>query len=174
MFTKKSICVLFGILAISVWVLGSALQAGAETKNFKFYGWPSNRLSMPIEDTEGHTLTLTMASLIYMFEDGEAASATSVSTSDMIKKAGQWNQYLTFHFADGSTVIIKGQGITESTASGAYGKARITNELIKGTGRFEGIKGTAAGKLNYMPIEKGELAPKIYGEGTWTYTLPSK
>ena len=37
MATKKSMWVLFGILVISAWVLGSAIQAGAETMNYKFY-----------------------------------------------------------------------------------------------------------------------------------------
>jgi hypothetical protein len=37
MVTKKSIGVIFGILLISGWVLGSAVQAGAETLNYKAY-----------------------------------------------------------------------------------------------------------------------------------------
>jgi len=36
---RISILVLFGILVISVWVLGSAIQAGAETMNYKSYGY---------------------------------------------------------------------------------------------------------------------------------------
>ena len=37
MATKKSILALFGILVVSVWILESAIQAGAETMNYKFY-----------------------------------------------------------------------------------------------------------------------------------------
>ena len=37
MVTKRSIWVLFGILVILVCVLGSAMQAGAETLNYKLY-----------------------------------------------------------------------------------------------------------------------------------------
>ena len=37
MTTKSSIRLLLGILVISVWVPGSAIQAGAETLNFKLY-----------------------------------------------------------------------------------------------------------------------------------------
>ena len=47
-------------------------------------------------------------------------------------------------------------------------------EIIKGTGRFEGIKGTQNLTVKYLPLEKGEVGPKGYGEGTITYTLPSK
>jgi len=37
MATRKSILILFGILLILAWVLGSAIQAGAETMNYKYY-----------------------------------------------------------------------------------------------------------------------------------------
>ena len=56
-----------------------------------------------------------------------------------------------------------------NTASGGW-----TGEIIKGTGRFEGIKGTQTAKAKYLPVEKGEAGPKGIGEGTITYTLPSK
>ena len=49
-----------------------------------------------------------------------------------------------------------------------------TSEIIKGTGRFDGIKGTQSVKTKYLPLGKGEVAPKGYGEGTITYTLPPK
>ena len=50
----------------------------------------------------------------------------------------------------------------------------VTGEIIKGTGRFEGARGTRTVKAKYLPVEKDELGPKGYGEGTITYTLPSK
>lgn len=54
------------------------------------------------------------------------------------------------------------------------GTAPRTSEIIKGTGRFEGIKETQAGKAKYLPVEKGEAGPKGIAEGTITYTLPPK
>ena len=42
----------------------------------------------------------------------------------------------------------------------------MKSEIIKGTGRFEGIKGTQSGKMKYLPPEKGEPGMKGYGEGT--------
>jgi len=47
-------------------------------------------------------------------------------------------------------------------------------QIIKGTGRFEGVKGSRTVKVKYLPMEKDELGQKGYGEGTITYTLPSK
>ncbi len=56
--------------------------------------------------------------------------------------------------------------------AGASGES--TSEIIKGTGRFEGIRGSVSAKTKNLPAEKGEAGPKQYGEGTITYTLPTK
>jgi hypothetical protein len=51
--------------------------------------------------------------------------------------------------------------------------AQRASELIKGTGRFEGIKGASSGTgKNFLPRE-GE-AMKVFTDFTWTYTLPTK
>jgi len=60
------------------------------------------------------------------------------------------------------------------SAQGKAASAKGTREIIKGTGRFEGIKGTGAGSTKFLPEEEGEAAPKGIGEGSITYTLHSK
>jgi len=175
MSAKKGIWVLVGVVVLSVWVFGSAMQAGAETRNLKYYTWTINRLSTPIADVEGHTIGLTVTGILYAFEDGEVASGTAYGMGDLIKNAGPFSQYININFTDGSTIIVKGQGTIGSTATGtSFGKAGMKNEFIKGTGRFEGIRGTVTAKMKYLPLEKGEAGPRGYGEATWTYTLPSK
>jgi hypothetical protein len=166
--TKKSIWVLFGILVISAWVLGSAIQAGAETMNYKFYTWVNKAERVPVGDVEEHIVLSMVRGAFYVFENGEVATIDHVSTGDFIKGSGAFMQYVTIKFEDGSTIIIKGQGKLGGTA------ADWTSEIIKGTGRFEGIKGTQSAKVKYLPIEKGEAGAKGYGEGSITYTLPSK
>jgi len=47
-------------------------------------------------------------------------------------------------------------------------------DIIHGTGRFQGIKGTVTTSSKRLPPEKGELMGKTIGEGTLNYTLPSK
>ena len=54
--TKKSILLLFAILAISVWVLGSVNQGRAETLKYKVYTYAIKQESSPISDVEGHSL----------------------------------------------------------------------------------------------------------------------
>jgi hypothetical protein len=47
-------------------------------------------------------------------------------------------------------------------------------EIIHGTGRFQGIKGTETGTDKLLPREKEEILGKAVGEGAITYSLPSK
>ena len=174
MATKKSTWVLFGILVISAWVLGSAIPAAAETLNYKFYSWVKKAETVAIADAEGHIVNLTVREAFVVFENGELGIGTYVSTSDFTKGAGPFMQYATITFADGSTIIRKDQGTFGAPVAGSATAAAFKSEIIKGTGRFEGIKGTATMKGKYLPVEKGEPGQKGYGEGTLTYTLPSK
>jgi hypothetical protein len=174
MVTKTSMRVLFGILVISTWVLGSSIQAGAETLNFKFYVWVVRTEKVPVNDVEGHIVALVQRGGFYVFENGEIATIERVSMNDLIKGSGSATVYETINFADGSTIMLKGQSTLRGTAVGQHTSGEGTSEIIKGTGRFEGIKGTGSAKTKFIPAEKGEAGSKQYGEGIIVYTLPSK
>ena len=172
--TKSSMWVLFCVLLIAAWVLGPVTQVGAETMNYKSYSYVLKAEDVPVGDVEGHTVGLVIRRAFYVFENGEVATTNSVATRDLIKGAGASVQYTTINFADGSTIVIKSQGRGGGTATAAQKSGGLTSEIIKGTGRFEGIKGTQSTKIRFLPVEKGEGGPKGIGEGTITYTLPSK
>jgi len=172
MATKKSMFVLFGILSISVWILGSVIQVGAETLNYKVYTYVTKGERVPIGDVEGHTMGFQTRKAFCVFENGEVATQNMVLYNDLIKGSGSSLMYSTLTFADGSTIIMKVQVTVETVAGSST--AKMTREIIKGTGRFEGIKGTGTTKIKYLPVEKDEAGAKGYGEGTITYTLPSK
>ncbi len=174
MATRKTVWVLFGILVISVWVLGSSIPAGAETMNYKYYSWMNKQEIVPIDDVEGHIVTLAQRGGFYVFESGEIATTKIVSLNDLVKLSGPATVYETITFTDGSTIMSKGQSILSGTAAGTGGSGESTREIIKGTGRFEGIKGTQSAKVKYLPVEKAEAGRKAYGEGIFTYTLPTK
>ncbi len=173
MATKKSMFVLFGILSISVWILGPAIQAGAETLNYKAYTYVTKGERVPIGDVEEHTMGFQTRKAFCVFENGEVATQSMVLANDLIKGSGSSLMYSTLTFADGSTIMMKVQVTIERTVAGSSA-AKMTREIIKGTGRFEGIKGTGTTNIKYLPIEKDEAGAKGYGEGTITYTLPSK
>jgi len=172
MATKKSMFVLFGILSISVWILGSVIQVGAETLNYKVYTYVTKGERVPIGDVEGHTMGFQTRKAFCVFENGEVATQNMVLYNDLTKGSGPSLMYSTLTFADGSTIIMKVQVTVETVAGSST--AKMTREIIKGTGRFEGIKGTGTTNIKYLPVEKDEPGAKGYGEGTITYTLPSK
>ena len=170
MSTKKSMWIIEGVLVILAWTLGSAIQGRAETMNYKSYSYVLKSEDVPVGDVEGHTVGLVMRRAFYVFENGEVATASLVATGDFIKLGGPFMNYNTITFADGSIIIIKSQG----TIGGSFTSGGFTSEIIKGTGRFAGSKGTLTAKIKYLPLEKGEAGPKGIGEGTLNYTLPSK
>jgi hypothetical protein len=172
--TRKSIWALFAILVISTWVLGSAIQAGAETMHYKLYTYVTKAESAEVGDVEGHTVGFMLRGSFLVFENGEVATVNAVITSDGIKGSGSFMQYVTMKFSDDSTIIVKSTGTFGTPVGGTYLAAGWKSEIIKGSGRFEGIKGTVTSKAKYLPVEKGEPGPKGIGEGTITYTLPSK
>ena len=171
MATKKSLWVLLNILFIVGLVLGSTIQAEAQeqkTMKYKFYTWVVKAETVPVDDVEGHNVALQVRGSFVVYENGEVATARAVVSSDRMKLSSQFMQYSTTTFEDGSTISSKTQGTREGGVGG------WTTEIIKGTGRFEGIKGTVTTKAKYLPLEKGEAGTKGYGEGTMTYTVPSK
>jgi hypothetical protein len=169
---KKSVWVI-GILLISVWILGSAIQAGAETTKCKNAGTATKNETISVGDEEGHVLGLQIAEGLAFFENGEIAKLRTHAVYDTIPgKGGQAITYHIYTFEDGSTIVIRNQQLLVPDQSGKV-SSKTTGELIKGTGRFEGIKGTASTTSKSFLPSKGEAA-RVYNDATWTYTLPTK
>ncbi len=161
--------VYIGLLGLSLF-LACVTPVCAETLNYKAYTWILREESVEISDVEGHELGYSNRGGFFAFENGEVATINSVATFDYVKGAGPWLQYVTIKFEDGSTIIFKAQGTSGGGGTAAKG------EIYKGTGRFEGIKGTQSGKSKILPYEKGDPGKRGrgYGSGTLEYTLPPK
>ena len=162
------------IFVIGIWLLGSVPQAMAETLNFKWFNHVTKQEGTPIPDAEGHLVFFWMREGVVIFESGELAWSKSVGFSDVIKGAGTFTQYATQTFQDGSTITTYSKGTATATPAGVSSAAKRTGEIIHGTGRFQGIKGTMTSSSKLLPPEKGELGGKSLGEGTLNYTLPPK
>ena len=178
MATKKLMCVLFGILLISAWVLGSIIQAGAETMKCKNIATATKDERIPVGDQEGNPqeknwIGLQIMEGLAFCENGEVAKVRHYGVWDFEPgKGSQAMGYSIITFEDGSTVVIKFQRLTGLGQSGIL-PATATSEFIKGTGRFEGIKGTGSATGRVFPATKGE-AGRFFSDFTWTYTLPTK
>ncbi len=175
MATKKSIGVFFGISVISAWMLGSTIQAGAETLNFKFINHATRYEVFPAGDNEGHNVVISVREGAVIFASGELAWMKSINYVDAVK-AGPYtfDQYYTVAFQDGSRITCHNKGTAEA-ALGVSTTEKSSGEIINGTGRFLGIKGTAAAtNIKFLPLEKGDLARKAVGEMTFDYSLPTR
>jgi hypothetical protein len=162
------------IFLIGVWFLSFVPQATAETLNFKNFNQVTKAEAVPIPDVEGHLIRLTVREGVVIFENGEMAPAKWVLYANLIKGAGDIELYTIITFQDGSILITHNKGRVEATPAGLQTAAKFTGEIIHGTGRFQGIKGTVTTSSKVLPPEKGEPSGKTFGEGTYVYTLPSK
>jgi hypothetical protein len=173
MATKKSMWVLFGIFVISAWVFGSAIQVGAETMKCRTSNTATKVETIPVGDVEGHVLGVSIHEGLAFFENGEIARTRNHNAYDTIPGKGSPSiVYLILTFEDGSSIVIRSQRLIVPGQSG-ISSAQATGELIKGTGRFEGIKGTTSATGKNFPASKGEAA-RATSDIIFTYTLPTK
>ena len=171
MFHKSGNC---KYLVIGIVFLGSVPQATAETLNVKAFNHVTKTEMVPIPDVEGHVFGMTEREGVAVFENGELAWHKITQSHDLIKGAGTLDTYFVCTFLDGSTFIFHAKGTVEATPQAVSSAAKTTGDIIGGTGRFQGIKGTMTVSVKLFPPEKGELGPKSLGEISLVYTLPGK
>ncbi len=165
---------ILSILGISFWVMGSVLQATAETLNFKFFNHVTKGEVLPIPDAEGHVVSLFAREGTVIFENGELAWHKATITNDLIKGVGTHDEYLVFTFLDGSIIVSRMKGPSEPVSPGAAARIKWEGDITHGTGRFQGIKGTITNFWKMLPPEKGEPMGKILVDGALVFTLPVK
>ena len=172
---RGSICLTSAIiLVIGICLLGSVPQATAETMNFKAFNHVTKQEMVPVADVEGHVVGVSVREGVAVFENGELGWHTVTQSLNFIKGAGTLDSYFVCTFLDGSTFISHAKGMVEATPQGVGWAAKGTGDIIGGTGRFQGIKGTMTVSAKLFPPEKGELGPKGLSEQTLIYTLPGK
>ncbi len=174
--TRKMEVTIFGfisILVIAGFLLGSVTQAGAETLKSKNVVTATKTETIPVNDEPGHILGMGIYEGLALFENGEIAKLRTLIIFDAIPgKGAQAIGYNIFTFEDGSTIVARSQRLEIADQSGNL-SAKVTGEIMKGTGRFQGIKGTASATgENFKPSK--EEAERVFTEFTLTYTLPSK
>ncbi len=166
---------LFAMLVISVCVLGSAMQAEAETLQAKVFSYFTQAEIIQVGDVDGHIIMPHTRRGLAFFENGDVGTYTFWGTADAIKGKGTATGYTMLTFEDGSTIVYQLKGEWGPGPKG-FPVGKGTGEFTKGTGKYEGIKGslTWTGKYytNYSK-EKGTLGDSVL-ELTGTYTLPQK
>ena len=112
-------------------------------------------------DAEGHILGTGNFKGVAVFADGEIADKTFVFTFDETDGVGTGFGYSTYTFMDGSSITARFDDVTEAdTSGGEY-------QVLSGTGKYEGAKGTGWYKKVDEPWEGASLF-----DGAFSLDLP--
>jgi hypothetical protein len=161
MFKLRSKWIFAGSIIVATLFLGFAVEAKAETMKCRSVGVIIKSEAMPVADVENHRLGFTIREGLAFFDNGETANYKAQSIWDVIQgKSSKAYVYNLFTFEDGSTIITKIEQV------GTKG----TGDILKGTGRFEGIRGNCTITGKTFPAPKGESAKSTY-EFIFDYTL---
>ena len=167
---------LMGILLVVAWVLVSAPLAEAKTEKFRVVNYLVKVEWSPVGDVEGHVIGFWLRRGLVFFENGEVATYSARGWFDSIKGKSSYEGYGLVTFGDGSTTVSKLQGNLTPIEGTKQRSGKGTGEYIKGTGRFEGIKGSFSytGKQVTPYSKKEGTFSDSYYDVTATYTVPSK
>jgi len=174
---KFATCCLLGMLFITAWLLVPAKQAEAKTEkaNHKVVSSLTRVEWVAVPDVEEHVIILFERRGAAIFENGETAAYHTRGTTDSIKGHGKFHGYSDYVFKDGSTIISEYTGTITLPPGEKLHSLKGEAKYIKGTGRFEGIKGTASFSGNYVtPYTEDKTKGEFVIDVTATYTLPNK
>ena len=148
-------------------------HAGAETMNFTLVSMIEKIERVQVTGVEGILIGVIDRKGLSKFENGEIATMACRGTFDT-KKGFQG--YSTLTFEDGSTVVMSWKGPRDMVPpGGAYGGYSAPFEYVKGTGRFEGIKGSGSFSAKAPNWDKDFKAKGFtFYEWTGTYSLSSQ
>jgi hypothetical protein len=162
------------VLFLLLTVFGGHASAQSITQKFRIINHVTKIEMAPTGVEKGHTVGIVMRGGLAIFENGEVANQTAVLIFDAILgKGGTYDAYTTVSFEDGSSWVAKTKASMERTPDQKRLLTKNAGELVNGSGKYEGIKGT----IYYSGIAYG---PNEVGKGDWvgdgeiSYTLPQK
>jgi hypothetical protein len=174
---KRRIALLGLLVIMFVAINWTPMATAAETMKCRTAGWAKVSESVPAGDVEGHALGITSRVGMAFFDNGDVANFTTVSSWNIFAgKGGDAAGYALFNFVDGSTFVTKfSQSYVPPTDPNyTMETVQATGEILSGTGRFAGIKGTLSFTGKSLKPIKGELGGRSSVDYTFTYTLPAK
>ena len=171
MATKKSIWILFGTLVISVWIPGFSTPALSESIKCKSEA-KGDAVRVQEQADSSYFIGIVKKEGSVTCENGETGDVKSYSLIEVNWPKECVVQTITIYIfnKDWAKIITKGDIVQIQDPKGeAEWIWEGTGEIIKGTGRFSGIKGGTSFKGKQLPPDK-----KSISEFTINYTLPPK
>jgi hypothetical protein len=174
MVMKKLFFVLFGLLFIFAGSSNFATGVGAETLKLQVSNVVTKGEIVPIENIEGTVLISMVRDGTFVIENGELGTMRFIGTACATTgKGGTFSGYIMYIFGDGSTILgtIQPGNFWPDPEKIVSGIQKGSGELIMGSGRFKGIKGTQTMTGKLLKTIKGEVASRVYNDFILTYTL---
>ena len=168
--TKKSLCFLVGLFVIIVWICGFVTPALSETIKCKSESDAGKREVDQVLFTE-YFVGSTTKEMVATCDNGETPTVKMYSVWDAtVGKENFIQGYSIYTFKDSSKIVTKFnfRQIPDPEGKAEWISDTGTVEIIKGTLRFNGIRGTASSKGKTLDDHK------TANEWTIDYTLPSK
>ncbi len=149
---QRRVSCLAAIAAVALSCAGSA--RANEVLSFHFVTDASSVQSLEVGDTVGHVLRLSSRSGIAIFPDGSVGASQFSATNDYVKGAGSYLAYCNITLGDGSVLWFRVAGSAKvEQATTRFPEAPVT--VLRGTGRFEGVRGEGSFKGQLMPFDLG-------------------
>ncbi len=159
---------LFAVTAVVMLVFGIAtIDCAVAAEKVKYHGTSvtTNWQQMEVGDEEGHVLATSEAKQIYINEKtGEKFVSITINNMDINLKTGQGTLkgYGVSTFPNGDKIVRMHEG--KPVGKGHW---KGTYSYIKGTGKYEGVKGkgiwdsySLAPQMSYMEVEGKVDMPK--------------
>ena len=166
---------IIGILLIAALLLLPTTQAEAKTVKLRIFSYITKVELIAVPDVEGHVVLVYERRGVAIFDNGETAAYHTRGTADSIKGQGSYHGYSNFLYKDGSTTMSEYTGKMTLAPGEKLPSLKGEGKYIKGTGRFEGIKGKFSYTGKYVtPYTKDKTKGETVVDVTGTYTLPKK
>jgi len=163
------------VLIGMIWIITPVVTVAAETAHSVQVEATSQAILsqwLAAGDEAGHSIGMQQRDGEAVFSSGETAKYSTVSTFDSRRnKGGTAQGYSKFTFNDGSLIIFSWVAELTRTQEGLpFNQGRGT--IIKGTGRFEGIRGGSVFKGQQLKSAADDPKLTAGQSATITYTLP--
>lgn len=160
------------ILLMSLSTLVSAQSA--QTLDVEATSYIVSSQWLPAGDEAGHSIGMQQRAGMANFSDGSVAQYSTVSNFDFRRgKGGSSSGYSKFTFNDGATIVFSW---TAKMIIGEYGLTLNEGQgiILKGTGRFAGIKGTSSFSGRQLKSAAEDPKGSAIQNATIRYTLPKQ
>lgn len=163
------------ILVAIIWLCAPVMTVWAETQHSLQVEATSYIVSsqwLPAGDEAGHAIGMVKREGEGVFSNGETAKYATVSTFDSRRNTGGIAQgYSTFTFVDGSQIIFSWKAEISRTQDGLpFNQGQ--GIILKGTGRFEGIRGISDFSGQQLKPVADDSKLTAGQKATITYILP--